>query len=388
MGRRIGNLVQAGHWALRLAAWLVVSSLCAVTFALAHEIRPAVADVFIEGSQVRLEVDLALESLMAGVDASVYADTNDSPQAGEYDRLRALTAADLRVELDLIWAQVNAVFIIQPVGGDPIAPVLLEATIGAVGDVDLPRESRLILTAPLPPGSSAIEIGARRSLGPMILRHKGAGDNAFAGLLAPGEISPPLPRQGGAAETGGATFVRYLALGYTHIVPKGLDHILFVLGLFFFALKLRPLLTQVTAFTFAHTVTLAVAALGIVSVPAAIVEPLIAASIVYVAVENLRGGDLRRGRTAVVFGFGLLHGLGFASVLGDIGLAQGQFLVSLIGFNLGVEAGQLSVIAAAWFGLGLWFGRRWFYGPWIARPASVLIGAIGAWWVVERVFLT
>ena len=88
------------------------------------------------------------------------------------------------------------------------------------------------------------------------------------------------------------------------------------------------------------------------------------------------------------FGFGLLHGLGFASVLGDIGLAQGQFLVSLIGFNLGVEAGQLSVIAAAWFLVGLWFGRRWFYDPWIARPASVLIGAIGAWWVVERVFVT
>ncbi len=375
-------------WAPKLAVWLVVSSVCAVTSALSHEISPSVADVSIVANTVRIEVDLTLETLLAGVDASVYSDTNDSPQAREYDRLRGLAPDDLRDELNRAWPRVSPVFIIQPVGGDPIAPVLIEADIGAVGDVDLPRESRLIITAPLPPGSSAIEVGARRSLGPLILRHKGAGDDAFAGLLAPGEISPPLPRQGGAAETGGATFVRYLALGYEHIVPKGLDHILFVLGLFFFALQVRPLLTQVTAFTVAHTVTLAVAALGIISVPAAIVEPLIAASIVFVAVENLRGGDLGRGRTAVVFGFGLLHGLGFASVLGDIGLAQGQFLVSLIGFNLGVEAGQLSVIAAAWFLVGLWFGRRWFYDPWIARPASVLIGAIGAWWVVERVFVT
>lgn len=162
-----------------------------------------------------------------------------------------------------------------------------------------------------------------------------------------------------------------------------------MLGLFFFSLRLSPLLWQVTAFTLAHTVTLALASTGVVSVPASIVEPLIAASIVYVAVENIFGGKGQIGwsRIALVFGFGLLHGLGFASVLGDVGLPDGRFVVALIGFNIGVELGQLAVIAAAFVLLALPFGRREWYRQVIAIPASLAIAGIGAWWTFERVFL-
>ena len=148
---------------------------------------------------------------------------------------------------------------------------------------------------------------------------------------------------------------------------------------------MRPLLTQVTAFTVAHTVTLALASLGVISISPNVVEPLIAASIVYVAVENVFFQRMTPWRTVVVFGFGLLHGLGFASVLGEIGLNPARFVTGLIGFNIGVELGQLSVILGAFVAVGLWFGRKPWYRAMIAVPASVAIAATGAFWFGQRV---
>ena len=142
-------------------------------------------------------------------------------------------------------------------------------------------------------------------------------------------------------------FLRFLKLGFLHILPYGLDHILFVLGLFFFSTLLRPLLVQVTAFTIAHSITLGLSLVGVFSLPSSIVEPLIALSIAVVALENVFYRKLRPSRWIIVFGFGLVHGLGFAGVLTGLGLPEGQFLTTLLSFNLGVELGQLAVIALA-----------------------------------------
>ncbi len=176
---------------------------------------------------------------------------------------------------------------------------------------------------------------------------------------------------------------QYLTLGYTHILPKGLDHILFVLGLFLLRAALRPVLVQVTTFTLAHSLTLALSLYGVVSLPTRVVEPLIALSIVYVAVENLRTQALTPWRVALVFLFGLLHGLGFAGVLTELQLPRGDFLVALLGFNLGVEAGQLSVIAGAALLVGWWRQRAWYH-PRVVVPASVAIAVVGAYWTVTR----
>lgn len=181
----------------------------------------------------------------------------------------------------------------------------------------------------------------------------------------------------------GAVFWRYLLQGIEHIVPKGVDHILFVLGLFLLSTRWRPLLWQVSLFTLAHTITLGLAAAGYVTVAPSVVEPLIAFSIAWVALENLFHDRLTAVRLFIVFGFGLLHGLGFASVLGELGLPSGQFLVSLIGFNVGVEVGQLGVIVAA-FALVFWARGKALYRPWIVRPASLAIAGIGLYWGVER----
>ena len=176
---------------------------------------------------------------------------------------------------------------------------------------------------------------------------------------------------------------QYLGLGFLHILPRGLDHILFVIGLFLLSPKLKPLLMQVTAFTLAHTITLGLTIYGVVSLPPRIVEPLIALSIAYVAVENLVTTQLRPWRVALVFGFGLLHGMGFAGVLGALGLPRSEFLTALVTFNIGVETGQLTVLAGT-FAVVAGIVKKEWYRRRVAVPLSLMIAAVGLFWMVQR----
>lgn len=182
----------------------------------------------------------------------------------------------------------------------------------------------------------------------------------------------------------------YVSIGIGHILPDGADHILFVLAVFLASVRLKALVWQISAFTVAHTATLALAATGVITPSSAVVEPLIAFTIAFVAIENLVFRDMTRWRPMVVFGFGLIHGLGFAGFFGELGLPPGQFWSALIGFNVGVEIGQLSVIAvAAVVGFALRRGLRdpagnAGYRNWVVRPGSALIGLIGLYWGITR----
>ena len=353
--------------------------------AAAHEVRPAIADVTIAGDSVTLRFGLNGEALLAGIDLSVVLDTNDAANAGEYDRLRSLDpqalAAALR-EASGTWKAGIAV----ASGGEPAELALASVEVADEPNIELPRDTVVVLTGVLPGGGAPVTFRFAPLFGEVVLRQRGDMDEPFTGFLAPGTDSPPIPRSGAADESALSTFANYVATGFAHIVPKGLDHILFVLGLFFLSPKLRPLVWQISAFTLAHTITLALATLGYVSVPAAVVEPLIAASIIYVAVENIVSDRLHAWRPVIVFAFGLLHGLGFASVLGDIGLDPQRLFVGLIAFNVGVELGQLAIIAAAYLAVGYWFNERPWYRRAIATPASLAIAAMGAFWFYERVF--
>lgn len=177
---------------------------------------------------------------------------------------------------------------------------------------------------------------------------------------------------------------QYLGLGFTHILPRGLDHILFVLGLFLLSTRLKPLLLQVTAFTAAHTLTLALTIYGVFALPPSVVEPLIALSIAYVAVENLITSELQPSRVVLVFAFGLLHGMGFAGVLTDLGLPRSEFVTALLTFNVGVEIGQLAVIAAA-FAVVVGVRNRPWYRSRVVVPLSVAIAGVGLFWTLQRV---
>ncbi|KMW59737.1 putative membrane protein [Candidatus Rhodobacter oscarellae] len=364
---------------------VIALALSLVNAAQAHELRPAIADVSVGADEVSVEIELALEALVAEIDVSEIDDTDAAPNAARYDALRAMDPAALEAELRGAWDGLAENFLFSA-GEAGLRPAILSVAIPEVGDLDLVRDSRITLSAALPDDGTPVTIGWTANNGPLVIRQVDAGDDAYSALLDGGEVSEALPRQGYAAETAGSVFWRFIIEGFEHIIPKGADHIVFVLGLFFFSLAVRPLLAQVTAFTVAHTVTLALAALGIVTIPASIVEPLIAASIVFVAVENIVRPQLGIWRTVVVFVFGLLHGLGFASVLGELGGGQTHFLSRLIGFNIGVELGQLAVIAVAFVLVGLPFGKRDWYRSAIAIPASLVIALIGVHWVMDRVF--
>jgi len=221
-------------------------------------------------------------------------------------------------------------------------------------------------------------------------------------VLFPGETSftldltqlsgavPKTATSGAVSSTGGAqdswkTFANFLRQGFIHVLPLGLDHILFVLGLFLLSRTWKPLLLQVTTFTLAHTVTLALATLGWVNVPSKIVEPIIALSIAAVALENIFHPRYTNWRLVIVFVFGLVHGLGFASALKDLDLPPASLAIGLVGFNVGVECAQLAVITIA-FVITAWLRDPVRYRQWIVVPGSSLIAAMGLWWAAQRAF--
>ena len=197
---------------------------------------------------------------------------------------------------------------------------------------------------------------------------------------APVSLSAPLPPPT-RAEIGW----QYFTLGFSHILPNGFDHVLFVVGIFLLTSKWRSIVAQVSTFTIAHSITLALTMYGIVSLPAKVVEPMIALSIAYVAIENLVVSELKPWRLALVFSFGLLHGMGFAGVLRDLGLPRPSFLTALVSFNVGVEAGQLAVIGIAFALCAYWQQRdRLAYRRFVVVPASFAIAVVGIVWTVQR----
>lgn len=183
------------------------------------------------------------------------------------------------------------------------------------------------------------------------------------------------------------TFYIYLEIGFRHILPLGLDHILFIIGLYLLSPNLKKVIWQATVFTIAHCITLTLAMSGLIRIPASIVEPVIALSILFVAIENIFTEKLKATRIVFIFIFGLVHGLGFAGVLSDLGTAKGDFVVSLLGFNLGVEIGQICVILGAYLLLGTWFSKHPWYHKFIVTPLSLIIAAIALYWTIERIFL-
>jgi hydrogenase/urease accessory protein HupE len=176
----------------------------------------------------------------------------------------------------------------------------------------------------------------------------------------------------------------YLRLGFRHIVPEGADHILFVLGLFFLGITWRKLVSQTTVFTIAHATTLFLSTYGVFRLPGRYVEPAIAASIAVVALENVFRPRLGLARLAIVFAFGLVHGLGFASSLSEVPFPKQDFLIALLGFNFGVDFGQLFVSARAFLAVG-WFRDRPWFRQRITIPCSLAVAAVGVVWAVQRI---
>lgn len=368
---------------LRFVALMSSILVSSATFVSAHETLPTIADLEVVDGNIVFSMRANVEAFLAGINLDEVTDTDEADEADSYDELRALTPEEIETRLPALINSFNAEPLVD-IDGRAVSLSMSGFEMAVMPDLEQPRISTLTLTAQISAQAANVIVNWPTGRGALVLRQQGV-EAPFTGYVDPGTASPVIAFEGGGEATAWQTFTSYIPVGFDHILPKGLDHILFVLGLFFLSTHLRPLVWQISAFTLAHTVTLALGAMGWVNVPASIVEPLIAASIVYVAVENIFANGLTRWRPFVIFGFGLLHGLGFASVLGEFGLPAGQFIPALIAFNIGVELGQLTVIALAFAAVG-WMWRKPWYRARIAIPASCVIAAVGAYWCVERVF--
>jgi hypothetical protein len=356
----------------------VLTPLTAPVFA--HNLR--FTDVRLElrkDATFRADVACDLDALALGVESAadsvaIAAHLEAMPEA-EREALVAQLVQSLKRRLRVRFDGEPAAFEVSlPERGQPRPAGSLPSVLGLVARL----EGRV------PGGAREASFFASRAFPPVRLEIVGPeGARLHVQILQRGAESTPASI---ASATEGArleTFRRFLALGFQHIVPEGLDHVLFVLGLALLGARLGPLLVQVTAFTLAHTVTLALSTYGLVQLSPRVVEPLIALSIAYVAVENVVRPRLSALRVVLVFLFGLLHGLGFAGVLAALGLPERHRFLALLAFNGGVELGQIAVILPA-FLLLLGLDRGGVPRRAVVVPASLAIAATGLYWTVAR----
>ena len=362
----------------RFLGCVVISVLAMGMLVHAHEIGTTrVTAVFQEGRSYDIDIVTDAPSLVEKLDAVAGSPMPSVPTS-------ALTAAVLRDRLvagESLFRQRFAlafdggavhpaiVFSVAP-AADELSPVL--ATIRLTGE--MPSEARhFTWSYAWTFASYALSVKSAAAADPTVEWLEGGQASTPFSLTTP----PPRVTRAGTAW-------RYLALGFTHIVPYGVDHMLFVIGIFLLSGRLRTVLWQVSAFTVAHSITLGLSIYGLIAVPPAVVEPLIAVSIAYVAIENLVLSELKPWRIVLVFAFGLLHGMGFAGALKELGLPRSEFLTALLTFNVGVEAGQLAVIATAFALVGWQWSCRDWYRRRVVVPASVLIACTALYWTAER----
>ncbi|MGB5252234.1 MAG: HupE/UreJ family protein [Sedimenticolaceae bacterium] len=378
---------------LPLRPLLLLLSCCLAAPVFADIVKPALVEisVFSEG-RFRIEVRASIEALLTGIN-SQYKDTTQAPTAEEYDRLRELEAPALAQAFEPFKQEMlNAIEL--RFDGRPAQAEITAVDIPVPGYTKVPRISLIVLEGDIPVDTKTLSWYYPAAFGDNAVRVRQVDEQNAQWHWS----SWQWIREDRASEAFSLTevftqpdfltvVVDYVGAGFDHIIPKGLDHILFVLGLFLFSTRMRPLLWQITMFTVAHSITLAMAMTGVIELPARVVEPLIALSIAYVGIENVWHKRLHKSRLFLVFAFGLLHGLGFASMLADFGMPENAFATALISFNVGVELGQLAVVALAFLTVGLWFGNRPDYRRLVVIPGSLLIAAVGLYWTWQRLGL-
>lgn len=366
-----GMVISASLWAA------VIALFCAVE-AHAHEIGTTrVSVLFQEGRRYDIEIVTDATALIEKLGASA---GMPLPAGASPGRLQALfTGFDqtfrerVKISFDASDVRPNIAYSVTP------ATDAVSATVATIR-----------LTGEVPPGARQFTWTFAWTFASyaMTIRSAASGNHATTQWLEGGQTSAPFALTSAPPPVVDRlpTAWRYLTLGFTHIVPHGLDHMLFVLGIFLLSGRARTVLWQVSAFTVAHSITLGLSMYGVVAVSPRIVEPMIALSIAYVAIENVFLSELKSRRVALVFAFGLLHGMGFAGALKELGLPRSEFLTALLTFNLGVEAGQMAVIGVAFLLVGWYCSQRAWYRSRIVVPLSTLIACTALYWTIQRLF--
>lgn len=357
----------------------------------ADVVRPALIEISVYTSgQIRIEVRTSVEALLTGINGR-FRNTQEAPNAEEYDFYRVMQAEELSEHFNSFKPTLLEGIDLK-MDGQSIPLQLASVEIPEPGYTKVPRISVLTLTGKASREHKQLTWFYPMAFGDHATRvrqvdednerwhwsdHQWIKEDVYTEPYPLDEIFTRQPVWN--------VLKTYTGAGFQHIFPLGMDHILFVIGIFLLSLKMKPLLWQVTMFTLAHSITLSLSMLDIFSLPSRVVEPLIALSIAFVAIENLLNPKLNKSRLYVVFGFGLLHGLGFASMLSEFGMPRDAFALALVSFNLGIEFGQLFVISVAYFSVTIWFRKQpQLYRKLVVVPGSVLISAIALYWFWER----
>ena len=364
---------------------------------IADIVKPALVEISVKtDGTYQIEVRASIEALLTGINAR-YKNTKDSPNAQAYDDLRILKPEQLRLafgpfEKDFL-QEIKLL-----IDGKKSEPRITRVTIPEPGYVKVPRTSLIIVEGEISTLAQSLSWYYPARFGDNAVRVRQVDEVnekwhwSSWQWLKNDQISQPFSlTEVFTQQTTFEVISTYLVSGFEHILPKGLDHILFILGIFLLSTRMRPLLWQVTMFTIAHTITLGLSMNGLISLPANIVEPLIALSIAFIGIENIVTPKLHKSRLFIVFIFGLLHGMGFASVLSDFGMPENDFAIALISFNVGVEIAQVAIILLAYLVLGYWFRRRLAneqqYRQIVIIPGSLFIALIGLYWTYDRILL-
>ena len=359
--------------------------------ATADVVKPALVEISANtNGSVTIEVRASIEALLTGINAR-YKNTQDAPTAEQYDVLRVMTSEQLQAE----FGPFKQEFLDQlslKADGQLVPLTMTNVWIPEPGYPKVPRISVITLSGELVHSTRSLQWYYPAKFGDNAVRVRQVDEDnelwhwSEWQWLRKDEPSEPFSlEQLFTRSPVSEVILTYIVIGFEHIVPKGTDHILFIVGIFLLSTRMRPLLWQVTMFTVAHTLTLALSMKGVISLPASIVEPLIALSIAYVGIENIFAHSLHRSRLVLVFLFGLLHGLGFADVLSEFGMPSYAFATALISFNVGVELGQIAVIVVAYLLVGIWFRARPWYHQRITVPGSLVISLIGLYWTYDRI---
>lgn len=364
------NLIRYGKWLIALL--LLLSS----AWVYAHPPGLSSVDVSVNASQLNLKVTFALQDIeaFAPMDSDLDAEVSEAEREAAKPAIAKLLADQLRVNVD----------------GQDLAP----AEPGRVG-FDEQNNAHVEFRYPAEPRQRLLVQSMfleRLSEGhqQFLTVKEASGKTLGEKMLTKNDdrLAIQFGGEGNDGEQGSlSTFVDFLKLGVEHIVT-GYDHLLFLFGLLLVTHSFWPAIKIVTFFTIAHSITLACAGLNIVDLPSSFVEPFIAATIVYVGVENLIRGDHPKGRHWLTFGFGLIHGFGFASVLQEMEISSGTtgILLPLLSFNLGIETGQIAV-ASIVLPLIWKLNNKPEIAEKFLKSCSVLVSLMGAYWLLERTVL-
>lgn len=377
---------------LHNAIWLyLLLALGGPHYSTADIVKPALVEisVYAEG-HYRVELRASLEAVMTGINSS-YKNTQDAPTSDAYDELRELRSAKL-LQRFLPFQQSMIDNIELKFDGIRTPLKITDVQIPEPGYTKVPRISVVVFEGRIKRDVKQLSWYYPASFSDNAVRVRQVDTenekwhwSAWQWIRNDQPSKPFSLQEVFTQPPVTQVMSEYIQAGFAHIIPMGLDHILFILGIFLLGTHLKPLAWQATMFTLAHSITLSLAMFNIVNLPSSIVEPLIALSIAYIAFENIYSHKLKTSRMALVFGFGLLHGLGFASVLADFGMPESAYATALISFNIGVELGQLAILVTGYFGLMIWFrNHRHLFHHYITLPGSLAIGLVGLYWTWDR----